>query len=612
MGIVTIATLALNSQSLTSRTSVLEQADLVYASLSTLYIAAQHWWWWPAPGQDDATYVHAFDITQPNSVNYLGSGVVNGTPQNQYSFDEWNGNLRVATQLANRVADPANGPWGDVVNASQVSVLTLDGGTLVNTGTSVPVAQGDTLFASRFVGSRGFLVASRQVDPLITFDLTDPTHPTKVAELGVSGFSSFLYPIDDTHLLAVGELSTGDDVSVQLQLTLFDVADLSAPSVVSQVLVGQGYASSQALWDPKALTWFPDKKLLALPFVDWQPAVDWSGFISDLRLFTVDTTAGITPAGSLSMADVYESTGNQSWSYYWSPLVTRSILADNAVYAISNAGIRSALVPNLPNWLATVRFTPAPAQPVRATGRDAQKARLMVVARSVPPRDVGVRLPGGAGLPGRAPGVPDGTGDEHQPAAPSPAGGGVTVATGATPSTNDEQLATQANVQGEFPAQFILRLYHPAPEAARQPLRTGEVRFARANAAVLPVGVATVNAAFSDVSSIAYALDTLHWFLYLEQDVPENSLTAWWLGGALPAGYHLLNVLATSPQCLQPAQVASCAAALVQLGVPDVPPGAGEATDFCLASYRLQPASFDEGITLQIGGPETPTASPCP
>jgi hypothetical protein len=358
MGIVTIATLALDSQSLTSRTSVLEQADLVYASLSTLYISAQHWWWWPAPGQSDATYVHAFDITQPNSVSYLGSGVVNGTPQNQYSFDEWNGNLRVATQLADRVADPANGPWGDVVNASQVSVLTLDGGTLVNTGTSVPVAQGDTLFASRFVGSRGFLVASRQVDPLITFDLSDPAHPNKVAELQVSGFSSFLYPIDDTHLLAVGELIGTADSSAQLQLTLFNVSDLSAPTVQSQVLVGQGWASSEALWDPKALTWFAEKKLLALPFVDWQPSPDWSGFVSDLRLFTVDTTAGITPAGSLSMADVYESTGNQSWTYYWSPLVTRSILADDAVYAISNAGIRSALVPDLPSWLATVRFTP--------------------------------------------------------------------------------------------------------------------------------------------------------------------------------------------------------------------------------------------------------------
>ena len=183
---------------------------------------------------------------------------------------------------------------------------------------------------------------------------------------------------------------------------------------------------------------------------------------------------------------------------------------------------------------------------------------------------------------------------------------------GPPPSTNDEQLATQAAVQGEFPAKFILRLYHPAPGAARQPLRSGEVRFARANAAVLPVGVAQQGVAFADVSSIAYALDTLHWFLYLEQDVPADSLTAWWLGGALPSGYHLLNVLATSPVCLEPAQVASCAAALVQLGVPDVPAGAGEATAFCSATYRLQPASFDEGITLQLGGAEAPTAAACP
>jgi hypothetical protein len=183
---------------------------------------------------------------------------------------------------------------------------------------------------------------------------------------------------------------------------------------------------------------------------------------------------------------------------------------------------------------------------------------------------------------------------------------------GPPPSTNDEQLATQASVQGEFPAQFVLRLYHPAPEAARQPLRAGEVRFARANAAVLPVGVAQPAAAFSNVSSIAYALDTLHWFLFLEQDVPEGSLSEWWMGGPLSAGYHLLNVLATNPLCLQPAQVASCAAGLVQRGVPDVPPGAGEATGYCTAAYRLQPASFDEGITLRIGGIEAPTNAGCP
>ncbi len=191
---------------------------------------------------------------------------------------------------------------------------------------------------------------------------------------------------------------------------------------------------------------------------------------------------------------------------------------------------------------------------------------------------------------------------------------------GPPPSTGDESLATTAAVQGEFPAQFVLHLYHPPPPAALEALQAGEVSFARANAAVLPEDVATVaknlasqaNAPASDISTTAYALDELHWFLFLNQDVPANSLTEWWLGGALPAGYHLLNVLATSSACLQPAQVAACVALLAQRGVPDVPSGDGEATGYCTATYRLQPASFSEGITLQIGGTQSFPVAPCP
>jgi hypothetical protein len=186
---------------------------------------------------------------------------------------------------------------------------------------------------------------------------------------------------------------------------------------------------------------------------------------------------------------------------------------------------------------------------------------------------------------------------------------------GPPPSTGDEDLATKASVEGQFPAQFVLRLYHPPPQAAMQSLLPGEVSFARANAAVLPISVAlasTTSATFSDVSSLAYALDTLHWFLFLADSVPQNSLTEWWLGAALPAGYHLLNVLATDPGCLEPAQVQACVEELAQRGVPDVPPGAGQATGFCTATYRLQPAPFSEGITLNIGTAETPTTAPCP
>jgi hypothetical protein len=97
--------------------------------------------------------------------------------------------------------------------------------------------------------------------------------------------------------------------------------------------------------------------MLAFPFADYGSQT----FVSDLRLFQVDPTAGsITSLGSLSMADVYQSV--QGFNYTWSPYVRRGILADSPlgqfVYAISDAGVRSAKVASLPAWLKTVTFPP--------------------------------------------------------------------------------------------------------------------------------------------------------------------------------------------------------------------------------------------------------------
>ena len=84
--------------------------------------------------------------------------------------------------------------------------------------------------------------------------------------------------------------------------------------------------------------------------------------MSDLRLFRVDAAQGITKAGVLSMADVYAGASGPGWSFSWSPYARRSVLADDFVYAISDAGIRSARVADLPAWLQTVPFTPLEAR----------------------------------------------------------------------------------------------------------------------------------------------------------------------------------------------------------------------------------------------------------
>jgi beta propeller domain-containing protein len=120
--------------------------------------------------------------------------------------------------------------------------------------------------------------------------------------------------------------------------------------------VGEGWSWSAALWDPKAFTWLGARGVLAIPFQDYAAGA----FVSDLRLFHVDPLSGIAPLGSLSMAEVYASW--TAWDFFWAPWVRRGILADDFVYAVSDAGVRSAKVAELPAWLATVRFA-RPASP---------------------------------------------------------------------------------------------------------------------------------------------------------------------------------------------------------------------------------------------------------
>ena len=65
---------------------MLAEPGTVYASKDTLYVATNHWWWWPEIGQTDATYVHAFDLRDPDRAPYVGSGTVDGTVRDQYRW----------------------------------------------------------------------------------------------------------------------------------------------------------------------------------------------------------------------------------------------------------------------------------------------------------------------------------------------------------------------------------------------------------------------------------------------------------------------------------------------------------------------------------------------
>ena len=385
LGLVTIATLDLaHLDAGVSRASIVGEAGVLYANEKRLYLASQHWWWWPMAGQLDWTYVHGFDISDPAAARYFGSGGVEGHVPDQFAMDEQDGYLRVASNTVKYVGDPATPAWFRSELGSRLSILAPqpapdgEGSTLALIGEIPELEAGERLFATRFLGDRGFAVTFRYVDPLVTLDLRDPAHPKKVAELTLPGFSEYLQPIDDNHLLAIGvELPLNPDGRPDgsrrsLELSLFDVSDLGSPKRTAQVLIGTAAAYSEALWDHHAFNWYrPDPAkpgLLAIPFSDWiQPAPSpwWSGFVSDVRLFSVDPASGIAPLGSLGMGDVYIQQGSGNWTWWYRPWVRRSVLATDQggttfAYAVSDAGVRVAALPRLDAPLATALFTKGP------------------------------------------------------------------------------------------------------------------------------------------------------------------------------------------------------------------------------------------------------------
>ncbi|MCK6552110.1 beta-propeller domain-containing protein [Myxococcota bacterium] len=350
-------------------TAIIAYTDQVYASTDTLFLALRHWWWWPEPGTEDWTYFFAFDLRDPTRADYLGGGGAPGHVLNQFSMDEHEGFLRIATTINRWTVDTLNpeNRWGRIETSNRVSVLgwTDDGLSVV--GATPDLAPGQTIQSARFLGDRGFVVTYRQIDPLYTLDLSQPTSPRVVGELHVPGFSSYIHPLDADHLLTIGVYMPEPDDQGQvawdqrrMKLSIYDVSDFANPIEAFTALIGTAYGWSTAGWDHHAFNYFPERHLLAIPFSDYRPGEYgdeyWRDFVSELRVFEISTTAGITAKGALTLSDVYRTYRYDDWSWSWSPWIERSVMADDWVYAISDAGIRAAHVDALSSPVATVLF----------------------------------------------------------------------------------------------------------------------------------------------------------------------------------------------------------------------------------------------------------------
>jgi len=252
---------------------------VVYASQNTLVIAepAQDWWWyWGADEIEEATNIHAFSLSDQGT-EYIGSGRVDGTVLDQFSLSEYEGNIRLATTTGqwNRwwINDPE--PMENHVIILQPNETTS---SLNEIGRIDGIAPDENIWSARFVEDRAYIVTFRQIDPLWTIDLSNPTSPQIIGELEVPGVSTYIHPLDENNVLTIGigpanNDGTGLDWS-STQISLFDVSDFSNPALASVLPLSPvseneknewTWSWSEATYEHKAFQYWGPKNLLAIP-----------------------------------------------------------------------------------------------------------------------------------------------------------------------------------------------------------------------------------------------------------------------------------------------------------------------------------------------------------
>lgn len=251
-----------------SRQVVMGSSSNIYASTSSLYLAEPRYssyGWWLDSVSDEQTYIYKFALGG-SLVKYQGSGTVDGTILNQFSMDESDGYFRIATTKGDM--------WSEN-NKSQNNVYVLDG-SMKTVGYLTGLAKGERIYSTRFVGDRLYMVTFKNTDPLFVIGFKDHVNPVILGKLKIPGYSDYLHPYDENHLIGFGKEAVdseggggwmGDNFAWYqgMKVAMFDVTDVEHPTEMFKTTIGDRGTSSPLLYDHKALLFDKAKGILAFP-----------------------------------------------------------------------------------------------------------------------------------------------------------------------------------------------------------------------------------------------------------------------------------------------------------------------------------------------------------
>jgi inhibitor of cysteine peptidase len=310
-------------------TTLLGGTSNMYVSQENMYVTFQEWYW---GGNTTIFSIHL----QANNMTVEASGKIPGQERNQYSMDEYGNYFRMQTST-----------FSDGVSQTNVYVLDMN---LTVVGRLENLAPGENFHSARFMGNRCYLVTFKKTDPLFVIDLSNATNPRVLGELKIPGYSDYLHPYDETHLIGVGkntvEAEEGDFAWYQgIKISLFDVSNVTNPIQDATYVIGDRGSDTPVLTDPKAFLFDKSRNLLSIPVL--VAKIDESKYPSPVPpsaygdavwqgayVFDISLYHNLVLEGRITHLDNSTSIYEQG---YW---VKRSIYIEDVFYTVSDRMIK--------------------------------------------------------------------------------------------------------------------------------------------------------------------------------------------------------------------------------------------------------------------------------
>lgn len=341
---ILIATLNFsNMNSQVGITTILGPNSNIYASEKNIYVTGINY------SKKENTKIYKFSM-QPDSVTFAGESSVPGHLLNQFSMDEYKDYFRAAVTTygeSNNIDDSSN------------AVYILDNNLQIK-GKLENLAKGEKIYSVRFIGDKGYMVTFKQTDPLFVLDLKNPENPSVAGELKIPGFSSYLHPYDENHIIGIGKDTENTDEAIVktkgLKIAMFDVTDMKNPKQMFSTVIGDHGSSSDVLYNHKAFLLWKEKNILALParINTFDPSKDGvlkdNSYFEGEYIYTIDLQKGFNLKGTITHKNIsnddtsskIEDNNMSSYGKYVpSSYINRTMYIENILYTLSDGYIKA-------------------------------------------------------------------------------------------------------------------------------------------------------------------------------------------------------------------------------------------------------------------------------